>query len=138
IYGEINSGRWPVVCLPGLTRNARDFHELALRLSSQTERKVVAFDYRGRGQSAYDPDISHYTVGVEAGDVLAGLAALDIEDAGFIGTSRGGLIIHVLGAIAPAVLKAVVLNDIGPVIEAPGLAHIRSYLDGAPKPRTFT
>ncbi|RVC74863.1 alpha/beta hydrolase [Mesorhizobium sp. M4A.F.Ca.ET.022.05.2.1] len=138
LYGGTDSPHWPVVCLPGLTRNARDFHELALRLSSQTERRVVAFDYRGRGQSAYDPDISHYTVGVEAGDVLAGLAALDIEDAGFIGTSRGGLIIHVLGAIAPAVLKAVVLNDIGPVIEAPGLAHIRSYLDGAPKPRTFT
>ncbi|RVD30332.1 MULTISPECIES: alpha/beta hydrolase [unclassified Mesorhizobium] len=137
IYGEINSGRWPVVCLPGLTRNARDFHELALRLSIRAGRKVVAFDYRGRGQSAYDPDIGHYNVGIEAGDILAGLAALGIEDAGFIGTSRGGLIIHVLGAIAPAVLKAVVLNDIGPVIETQGLAHIRSYLDGAPKPKTF-
>jgi len=110
---------------------------LALHLSSQAGRNVVAFDYRGRGQSDYDPDISHYTVGVEAGDVLAGLAALDIEGAGFIGTSRGGLIIHVLGAIAPAMLKAVVLNDIGPVIEASGLAHIRSYLVGAPKPKTF-
>jgi len=137
LYGEANSNHWPVVCLPGLTRNARDFHELALHLSSQAGRNVVAFDYRGRGQSDYDPDISHYTVGVEAGDVLAGLAALDIEGAGFIGTSRGGLIIHVLGAIAPAMLKAVVLNDIGPVIEASGLAHIRSYLVGAPKPKTF-
>ncbi|TIU89871.1 MAG: alpha/beta hydrolase, partial [Mesorhizobium sp.] len=41
------------------------------------------------------------------------------------------------GALKPAVLKAVVLNDIGPVIEAEGLAHIRSYLDRAPKPKTF-
>ncbi|RUV19099.1 alpha/beta hydrolase, partial [Mesorhizobium sp. M1A.F.Ca.IN.022.04.1.1] len=99
IYGEANGG-WPVVCLPGLTRNARDFHELALYLSgkAKTPRKVVAFDYRGRGRSDYDPDISHYNVGVEAGDVLAGLSALGIEEAGFIGTSRGGLIIHVLGA----------------------------------------
>ncbi|TIT01479.1 alpha/beta hydrolase [Mesorhizobium sp.] len=138
IYGEANSGRWPVVCLPGLTRNSRDFHELALHLSrrAQTPRKIVAFDYRGRGQSAYDPDIGHYTVGVEAGDILAGLAALDIEEAGFIGTSRGGLIIHVLGAMRPAVLKAIVLNDIGPKIEAGGLAHIRSYLERAPKPKT--
>ncbi|UVK38095.1 alpha/beta hydrolase [Mesorhizobium sp. AR10] len=136
VYGEANSGHWPVVCLPGLTRNCRDFHELALHLSTQARRKVVAFDYRGRGQSAYDPDSGHYNVGVEAGDILAGLAALNIEDAAFIGTSRGGLIIHVLGAMRPAVLKAIVLNDIGPEIEAEGLAHIRAYLERAPKPKT--
>jgi pimeloyl-ACP methyl ester carboxylesterase len=136
IYGEANSGHWPVVCLPGLTRNAQDFHELALYLSTRAARKIVAFDYRGRGQSAYDPDISHYNVGVEAADILAGLAALGIEDAAFIGTSRGGLIIHVLGAMRPAILRAIVLNDIGPVVEAGGLAHIRSYLERAPKPKT--
>jgi len=140
VYGEANSGHWPVVCLPGLTRNARDFHELALYLSTRSPvtRKVVAFDYRGRGESAYDPDVSHYNVGVEAGDILAGLAALGIEEAAFIGTSRGGLIIHVLGALRPAALKAIVLNDIGPVIEPAGLAHIQSYLERAPKPKTFT
>ncbi|MCV3210397.1 alpha/beta hydrolase [Mesorhizobium sp. YC-39] len=136
IYGEANSGHWPVVCLPGLTRNARDFHELALHLSGRAARKIVAFDYRGRGQSAYDPDISHYNVGVEAGDILAGLGALGIEEAAFVGTSRGGLIIHVLGAMKPSVLKAIVLNDIGPVVEADGFAHIRSYLDPSPKPKT--
>lgn len=136
IYGETNSGLWPVVCLPGLTRNCRDFHELALHLSGRAERKVVAFDYRGRGQSAYDPDISHYNPAIEAGDILAGLAALEIEEAAFIGTSRGGLIVHVLGAMKPSVLKAIVLNDIGPVVEADGLAHIRSYLDPSPKPKT--
>ena len=139
IYGEANSGAWPVACLPGLTRNARDFHELALYLSRRADgpRKVVAFDYRGRGQSAYDPDTSHYNVGTEAGDVLAGLAVLGIEEAAFIGTSRGGLIIHVLGAIRPAVLKAIVLNDIGPVIEPRGLAHIGSYLERQPKPKSL-
>ncbi|MDX8517101.1 alpha/beta fold hydrolase [Mesorhizobium dulcispinae] len=139
VYGQTNTDAWPVVCLPGLTRNARDFHELALHLSSNPRRprKVVAFDYRGRGQSDYDPDISQYNVGAEAGDVLAGLSELGIEEAAFIGTSRGGLIIHVLGALKPAVLKAIVLNDIGPVIEAEGLAHIRSYLDRASKPKTF-
>ncbi|TGP21580.1 MULTISPECIES: alpha/beta hydrolase [unclassified Mesorhizobium] len=138
IYGEANTG-WPVVCLPGLTRNARDFHEFALYLSSKAKRprKVIAFDYRGRGQSDYDPDTTHYNVGVEAGDVLAGLSELGIAEAVFIGTSRGGLIVHVLGALKPAVLKAIVLNDIGPVIEAQGLAQIRAYLDRAPKPKTF-
>ena len=138
VYGETNSGPWPVVCLPGLTRNARDFHELAIYLSTHaaSPRKVIAFDYRGRGQSAYDPDISHYNVGIEAGDVLAGLAALNIGEAAFLGTSRGGLIIHVLGVMRPAVLKAIVFNDIGPVIEAAGLAHIQSYLERDPTPKT--
>lgn len=139
VYGETHCGHLPVACLPGLTRNARDFHELALYLSAHaaTPRKVVAFDYRGRGQSAYDPDVANYNVGIEASDILAGLAALGIEEAAFIGTSRGGLIIHVLAAMRPEALKAVVLNDIGPVLEAGGLAHIRSYLDPSPKPKTL-
>ena len=138
VYGETDSAPWPVVCLPGLTRNARDFHELAIYLSTHaaSPRKVIAFDYRGRGQSAYDPDIGHYNVGVEAGDVLAGLAALNIVEAAFIGTSRGGLIIHLLAVMRPAVLKAIVFNDIGPVIEAAGLAHIQSYLERDPTPKT--
>lgn len=139
IYGEAVSGRWPVVCLPGLTRNARDFHELALHLSrdSETPRQVIAFDYRGRGGSQYDDNAGNYTVPTEAGDILAGLAVIGLTEAAFIGTSRGGLIIHVLGALQPAMLKAVVFNDIGPAIEAAGLAHIRSYLDRTPKPKTF-
>jgi pimeloyl-ACP methyl ester carboxylesterase len=128
-----------VVCLPGLTRNARDFHELALILSGDPARprRVVAFDYRGRGQSAYDPDWKNYAVPIEAGDIVAGLTALGIEHGIFIGTSRGGLITHVLAAIRPAALKAVILNDIGPVVEGEGLAHIRAYLERAPKPQTF-
>jgi pimeloyl-ACP methyl ester carboxylesterase len=139
IYGDDRGTGLPVVCLPGLTRNARDFHDLALRLSRDTERprKVVVFDYRGRGQSAYDPNWKNYDVMVEAGDVIAGLTALGIEHGAFIGTSRGGLIIHVLAAMRPAMLKAVVLNDIGPVVEGEGLAHIRAYLERAPKPKNL-
>ena len=139
LYGGAELAGWPVVCLPGLTRNARDFHELALYLSASAApaRRVVAFDYRGRGQSAYDPEIGRYTVVTEANDVLAGLDELGIDRAAFIGTSRGGLIIHVLGALRPVVLKAVVLNDIGPVIEAAGLAHIKSYLERAPESGSF-
>ena len=127
----------PVVCLPGLTRNARDFHGLALHLSAGAarRRKVVAFDYRGRGLSAHDRDWRNYDVPVEAGDVIAGLAALGIGHAAFIGTSRGGLIVFALTAMRPALLKAVVLNDIGPAVEGAGLAQIRAYLERAPRPR---
>jgi pimeloyl-ACP methyl ester carboxylesterase len=139
IYGDDANSALPVVCLPGLTRNARDFHELALHLSrdAKTPRKVVAFDYRGRGGSAYDKEWQNYNIGVEAGDIVAGLIALGIEHAAFIGTSRGGLIIHVLAATRPGALKAVVLNDIGPVVEGEGFAHIRAYLERAPKPASF-
>ena len=130
----------PVVCLPGLTRNARDFHDLALHFSRHeaAPRMVVCFDYRGRGRSDYDSDWRRYDVLVETSDIVSGLTALDIEHAGFIGTSRGGLIIHVLAAMRPGALKAVVLNDVGPVVDGEGLAKIRTYLERAPRPKNWT
>lgn len=120
----------PLVCLPGLTRNSRDFHELAFHLANQAERPrmVVAFDYRGRGRSGYDPVWTNYNVGVEAGDILAGLASLHLERAIFLGTSRGGLITHILAAMAPAMIAGVILNDIGPEISPAGLMQIVHYL----------
>jgi pimeloyl-ACP methyl ester carboxylesterase len=133
VYGAPGSRALPVVCLPGLTRNARDFHGLAMRLAPQ--RRVVAFDYRGRGQSAYDPDWTRYRLPIEAADVEAGLTALGIENAVFIGTSRGGLIIHLIAVTRPSLPRAVVLNDVGPVLDGEGLAHIRAYLERAPRPK---
>jgi pimeloyl-ACP methyl ester carboxylesterase len=129
----------PLVCLPGLTRNSRDFHELAQTLAqhAQTPRRVISFDYRGRGLSAYDPDFTHYNIGIEAGDVIAGLAALKISKAVFLGTSRGGLIIHILAAMAPQLLAGVILNDIGPEIAPAGLLQISRYLRNPQIPTTF-
>lgn len=128
VYGEVNELP-PVVCLPGLTRNAKDFHDIALYLSgdAKPKRRVVSLSYRGRGQSARDPEWKNYTIETEAKDVLSSLTRLNIEHAHFIGTSRGGLIIFALTALRPAALKSVVLNDIGPVVEASGLARIKSY-----------
>ncbi|MEP0522292.1 MAG: alpha/beta hydrolase [Hyphomicrobiales bacterium] len=128
VYGEVNELP-PVVCLPGLTRNAKDFHDIALYLSQEAtpKRLVASLSYRGRGQSERDPDWKNYTIETEAKDVLATLARLNIEHAHFIGTSRGGLILFALTAMRPAALKSVVLNDIGPVVEASGLARIKSY-----------
>ncbi len=139
IYGEAQDGKWPVICLAGLSRNARDFHGLATYLSSEAGggRQVIAFDYRGRGRSAYDRDWENYSIPTETADIIAGLAALDIEHGAFIGTSRGGLIIHVLAALKPGALKAIVFNDIGPVVDGAGLAQIKSYLGRAPKPKTM-
>ena len=138
-YGERENPRLALVCLPGVSRNAADFHDLALALARDPERprRVVALDYRGRGLSDHDPDPGRYDVRVEAEDVLGVLAALGVEEAAFLGTSRGGLIAMALGALRPAPLRGVVLNDIGPVIEARGLIRIRGYLGKLPAPRSF-
>ncbi|MEQ8479371.1 MAG: alpha/beta hydrolase [Hoeflea sp.] len=135
-YDPLTRGRLPVVCLPGLTRNTRDFHDLAMLISRDPKapRRVVSFDYRGRGQSAWDKDPARYTITTEAEDILNGMAALGLEHAIFIGTSRGGLIMHVLAATRPGIMAAGVLNDIGPVIEGAGLAQIKAYLSRTPKP----
>ena len=129
----------PAICLPGLTRNARDFHELALYLAREAPlpRRVIAFDYRGRGRSQHDPVWTNYNVVVEAGDIATGLAALGIAGGAFIGTSRGGLIVFALTAMKPSLLRAVVLNDIGPVIDTEGLAQIRDYLANVPPLHSF-
>ncbi|EJC78614.1 putative hydrolase or acyltransferase of alpha/beta superfamily [Rhizobium leguminosarum bv. trifolii WSM2297] len=132
----VAAGRLPVICLPGLTRNTRDFHRLALLLSRDmtAPHRVIALDSRGRGNSARDENKANYNLTMEAGDVVAACAALGIERAVFIGTSRGGLILHLLAATRPDLLEAVILNDIGPVLEAEGLALIRDYLNSGRKP----
>lgn len=136
-YGADNAkteGRLPLVCLAGLTRNSRDFHALALLLSTDphSPRRVITVDTRGRGRSQWDSDPSRYTVIHEAGDVLAACEALGIDRAAFIGTSRGGLILHVLISMRPELLAAVILNDVGPALAVEGLTHIQSYLKAKP------
>ncbi|TCR93094.1 alpha/beta hydrolase [Rhizobium sp. BK376] len=138
-YGHDNpltADRAPVLCLPGLTRNSRDFHQLALILSRDTiaPRRVITVDARGRGLSTWDDDKSHYNLNVEADDVLSACAVFDIAQAAFIGTSRGGLVLHIIAGTRPDILKAVVLNDIGPVLETEGLHDIRTYLNRERKP----
>jgi pimeloyl-ACP methyl ester carboxylesterase len=137
-YGSENpatNGRLPLVCLAGLTRNSRDFHQLALHLSTLEDepRRVVTIDTRGRGLSDWDPDASHYNIVTEAGDVVAGCATLGISKAAFVGTSRGGMVLHVLIASKPDLIGAVILNDVGPAIGTEGLKLIQSYLGRKPE-----
>lgn len=133
-YGmETNArhARTPIVCLPGLTRNSRDFHPLASFLASPEggAHAVIALDYRGRGQSERDDDKTRYAIPVEAEDVVTACGYFGIDRATFIGTSRGGLILHQLVTTAPALFARAVLNDIGPILEIEGLLKIRDYLN---------
>lgn len=119
----------PIVCLAGLSRNSRDFHAFAGAIADDLGRRVVALDYRGRGRSARDENKANYSLAVECADVETALEVLGIARAIFVGTSRGGLILHLLATVAPDRLKGVVLNDIGPVIEPAGLQDITAYLN---------
>lgn len=135
-YGAHLTETKPIICLPGLTRNTRDFHQLALFLSKDASppRRVVSMDYRGRGESDRDPKVANYNLVTEAQDVIAACQVFDIAQADFIGTSRGGLILHLLAAMQPSLLHRIVLNDIGPCIEVEGLRQIRNYLSRRHRP----
>jgi pimeloyl-ACP methyl ester carboxylesterase len=129
--GADGHARLPVVCLHGLTRNGRDFEELALRLAA-TGRRTLVPDVRGRGRSARDPDPSHYNPRVYARDVRELLRALGIDRAQFIGTSMGGIITMALAASRPGMVAGAILNDVGPEVAPEGIARILSYVGQSP------
>jgi len=137
-YGE--RGRaLPIVCLPGLTRNGDDFHELATALTRDAggPRLVITIDSRGRGRSDYDPNPDNYSFPVELADVIAVVTALEIGPAIFLGTSRGGILTMLLGAARPTAIAGAILNDIGPVIDVKGLVRIKGYAGKLPTPRSY-
>ena len=138
-YGARATTALPVVCLPGLARTGADFHPLASAMAGDAKhpRYVLAVDYRGRGLSGYDYDADNYSLPVELADLLSVLTALEIGRAVLVGTSRGGLITMRLGSARPAAIAGVVLNDIGPVIEARGLVRIKGYVGRLPQVKSF-
>lgn len=125
-YDTAPPGRLPVVCLPGLTRNHRDFAALAERLAGT--RRVICPDMRGRGNSDRDPDPVNYNVLRETQDIAHILDTLRVARAAFVGSSRGGLQIMVLAVLRPEMIAAAVLNDVGPRLEKRGLVRIVATL----------
>ena len=118
--------RPPVLCLPGLTRNARDFENLARHLAAGW--RVICPDMRGRGDSAYSKDSATYNPLQYIEDVGLLLDQAEISRFVAVGTSLGGLMTLLLAANAPGRIAAAVLNDIGPEVEAAGLERIGSYV----------
>lgn len=131
--------RRPVVCLPGATQNSQEFDDLAMVLSraGALARDVYALDYRGRGRSDHDADWRNYTPYFEMLDVLDFLAMARLHDAALVGASRGGIIAMIMGAVRPAAIGAVVLNDIGPVIEPSGWMRQMGRVGRIPTPKSW-
>ena len=131
------SARTPltVLCLPGLTRNSRDFEALAPHLAARY--RVICPDLRGRGLSARDPQWRNYHPGTYIADLQRLLQALDLERVAIIGTSLGGLLGMMLGAATPERVAGLVLNDVGPEVDPKGLERIRSYTGMLPPVSTW-
>jgi pimeloyl-ACP methyl ester carboxylesterase len=139
-FGRRAVAHLPVICLPGLARTAADFDALATALSTDAAapRFVVTLDYRGRGRSDYNRNPRNYTIATELADLLAVITALELGPAVLVGTSRGGILAMLLASARPRAVAGVVLNDIGPVIDVPGLIRIKSYVGKLPAPKSFS
>jgi Predicted hydrolases or acyltransferases (alpha/beta hydrolase superfamily) len=116
----------PVICMPGLARNARDFEALAPHVAKT--RKTIVVEFRGRGESAYAKDPMTYVPASYVEDVTRLLDDLRIGRFAAIGTSLGGLVSMLMAASMPGRLVGAVLNDVGPELEAKGLERIRDYI----------
>ena len=116
----------PLLCLHGLTRNARDWDEFARHHSPDF--RVLVLEFRGRGLSGYDPDPSRYNPLTYAGDVIELLDQLEIPQAVFVGTSLGGLVTLTIAASTPQRIFATILNDIGPDVDPGGVDRILTYV----------
>ncbi|MFL6857484.1 MAG: alpha/beta fold hydrolase [Allosphingosinicella sp.] len=118
--------RPPILCIPGLTRNARDFEGVAARLAG--EWRLICLDLRGRGESEPAKDSASYNPLTYVADVQALVAELGLERILLFGTSLGGLVGMFLAGIDRPLFAGLLLNDVGPELEEKGLDHIRTYV----------
>ena len=128
-FGADQSGT-PVICLPGLTRNSRDFEDFARRI--ETRRRVLTPDLRGRGFSAYDPEWRNYHPGTYIADTWRLLDTLGIERVIVMGTSLGGLCAMAMSMQANERIAGVIMNDVGPEIAEAGLKRVQEYTGRLP------
>lgn len=116
----------PIICLPGLTRNARDFEPVADVFSKDW--RIIAVDFRGRGESAYAKDPMTYVPLTYVQDLEALLASLDVQEYIALGTSLGGIVTMLSASTLQRKLVGAIINDIGPEIDPSGLERIKNYV----------
>lgn len=127
VSGAGGGPRATVLCLPGLTRNARDFEDLAAHLAGRGHR-VLCADLRGRGGSAFAPDPMTYVPAVYVRDIETLLDVNGLAEVAIVGTSLGGILAMIMAAVMPYRLLGAVLNDIGPDLDRAGMARIAQFV----------
>lgn len=120
------SDRPPILCIPGLTRNARDFEPVAEAFGG--EWRVICAELRGRGESDYAKDSASYVPAQYVADIAALLDQAKLDKVVALGTSLGGIVTMLLSLTHGDRLAAAVINDIGPAIETKGLGRIKDYV----------
>ncbi|HEX7782554.1 MAG TPA: alpha/beta hydrolase [Sphingobium sp.] len=125
-YPGQEDGRPALLCLPGLTRNARDFEPLAEKLAGRW--RMICPDLRGRAESAYAKDPMTYVPLTYLHDLERLLTDLALTRFVIVGTSLGGIIAMIMASTRPDRIAGAVINDVGPKIEEAGLARIRGYV----------
>jgi pimeloyl-ACP methyl ester carboxylesterase len=122
--------RPPLLCLPGIVRTGGDFETLVPMIAAG--RRAIAVDYMGRGDSSRTKDTRRYGPEACVRDILDLTAALHVRSAVIIGTSFGGLLAMGLRSARPSLVRAVVMNDIGPDIGQDGAAFVRDFVGRDP------
>jgi pimeloyl-ACP methyl ester carboxylesterase len=136
VYETQRPGAATVLCLHGLTRNSRDFEDLAPHL--QHHYRVIVPDLRGRGLSARDPNPQNYQPAIYIQDIVALLDSLNAARVTVIGTSLGGLLAMMLGVGHRSRIAGIVLNDIGPEADPAGIERIKGYAGRLPPPKDWS
>ena len=125
-YAAQGGAHTPALCLTGLTRNCRDYEDLAPHIAGH--HRVICPDPRGRGRSDYDPNVANYHPGTYVQDTLKLMDLLGLEKAIIIGTSMGGLMAMIMSAMAPERIAGTIFNDVGPEVSEEGIERIKSYV----------
>ena len=128
-YPAPYKGAPTALLMHGLTRNSRDFADLAEALS--TTHRVLVPEQRGRGQSDWDDNAEHYAIPTYVADMFSLLATLQVNKVAAVGTSMGGLMAIVMHAMNPNIFSHVVMNDVGPVVDPKGIERIKGYVGKA-------
>ncbi len=115
-----------LICVHGLTRVGRDFDRLARALADRY--RVVCPDVVGRGRSDWLRDAQHYHVAQYVADMVTLIARLGVDSVRWVGTSMGGLIGIMLAGQPGSPIAKLVINDVGPTLDAAALARIGEYL----------
>ncbi|KAF0145340.1 MAG: putative carboxylesterase [Rhodospirillaceae bacterium] len=119
-----------LVCVHGLTRNGRDFDDVASALSDRWQ--VLCPDMIGRGRSDWLTDAAMYNYAQYLNDCVTLIARSGATEVDWVGTSMGGLIGMTLAAQRNTPICRLVLNDVGPFAPRVALERIRSYASKSP------